>query len=803
MFTLEKVTKSKFSDFSDFGKVSQRFGAKAAGLTTLPSQWTPEFRLIRIDFHKNWLETGELEAGILQEVADWQVQLGEDVIVRSSGVNETIDDRGKYRSIIISAGHDALAVSDAIIEIFDHAQTRDPNDRLGLIIQKHVPSEFTGHLSNERRLKTTRNQWDFEFEKPSIGRSTGIDSTRIEPWPDDVKMITGKSSSEISKSMRRLGNWATKNLPERTHFEWLICGTQLWVVQADFEWPEHDNGIDPTNFQLENGEVSLDFHATTLMEPYKVGTLTKWKKLKNLSDFDFDDVEFAPKIFHLKGETVESSINDQKKSAILINELRAVTADRAVVRTESCDQRLQAFNMPRTDTCSAADAVEWCQKQILAHIADGIAPKDVAFFCHAFLPARAAAWAYASPDRKLVFVDALWGLPDGLQYWPTDTYEVAVDQAKIIQTKTVFKPKFLAELGCGTWDYQNVKKSKARSQVLSRSDILEVASRTHNIAKKLGEEAQIMWFCGIPDEYRVGQNLPWFRSRELFEEEAPRSNQSFRDFTIKVPADLGNLPQHKVCLVLAPDAELVRNDHFLNLVADKALEKDLPIKFFGSRLGHAYYRLVQKKVKLILPNSARYKRTRDRRQFGKLVRDKIPEMIRNGGEEASEGILQSPEILFALAGKMFEEVEEFLEAEDKVSQIAELSDIYELLRAMAHHCDIEWEEVVSSANSKREKRGGFEERKILLETSLPKGENSSTKLPMVSLKDLLEITEGKSSVQIPLGALSNLFAGQKFQANFDGDASRFTFSIIQGKLEITRTQSKDDATKSNQGDLFN
>lgn len=63
----------------------------------------------------------------------------------------------------------------------------------------------------------------------------------------------------------------------------------------------------------------------------------------------------------------------------------------------------------------------------------------------------------------------------------------------------------------------------------------------------------------------------------------------------------------------------------------------------------------------------------------KLVRDGIPEIIRNKGEIPTVRTLNKEEYLLALDKKLSEEVAEYLEAND----LDELGDVIEVIRAIA------------------------------------------------------------------------------------------------------------------------
>ena len=97
-------------------------------------------------------------------------------------------------------------------------------------------------------------------------------------------------------------------------------------------------------------------------------------------------------------------------------------------------------------------------------------------------------------------------------------------------------------------------------------------------------------------------------------------------------------------------------------------------------------------------------------KYHKLVRDKIPDIIRAGGSECVCSVLDKEDYLRMLDEKLQEELLEYQESHD----MEELADMLEVIRAVisAHGCT--WEDVEKIRLSKKEKRGGFEKR-ILLE----------------------------------------------------------------------------------------
>ena len=97
--------------------------------------------------------------------------------------------------------------------------------------------------------------------------------------------------------------------------------------------------------------------------------------------------------------------------------------------------------------------------------------------------------------------------------------------------------------------------------------------------------------------------------------------------------------------------------------------------------------------------------------YGKLVRDRIVDIIRVNGENPKYHTLSDEEYLVELHKKLFEEANEFIENDDP----EELADLMEVLYAIAKHKNINMQEVENIRIKKRQKRGGFED-KIYLET---------------------------------------------------------------------------------------
>lgn len=97
------------------------------------------------------------------------------------------------------------------------------------------------------------------------------------------------------------------------------------------------------------------------------------------------------------------------------------------------------------------------------------------------------------------------------------------------------------------------------------------------------------------------------------------------------------------------------------------------------------------------------------RVYNKLVRDNIPDLIRENGETPVIRTLDDGEYAACLAEKLREEVEEFLAD----SNLDELSDILEVLEALAGLHGWTDGEIQKARRDKAERRGAFRKRVFL------------------------------------------------------------------------------------------
>lgn len=94
---------------------------------------------------------------------------------------------------------------------------------------------------------------------------------------------------------------------------------------------------------------------------------------------------------------------------------------------------------------------------------------------------------------------------------------------------------------------------------------------------------------------------------------------------------------------------------------------------------------------------------------GKLVRDRVPDIVRTRGRKPAVRTLSDHEFRDALLTKLDEEVAEVHAATpDSLSE--ELADVLEVAMAIADVAGVDWSTVEALRREKRSTRGGFEAR---------------------------------------------------------------------------------------------
>jgi predicted house-cleaning noncanonical NTP pyrophosphatase (MazG superfamily) len=101
--------------------------------------------------------------------------------------------------------------------------------------------------------------------------------------------------------------------------------------------------------------------------------------------------------------------------------------------------------------------------------------------------------------------------------------------------------------------------------------------------------------------------------------------------------------------------------------------------------------------------------------YNKLVRDRIPEVIAADRKKFSTRILTNEEYIKELKKKSYEELDEYMNADNNDDAIDELADLLEIIHALAEYHGETFEKVEEIRQKKAEKRGGFKEKIFLIE----------------------------------------------------------------------------------------
>ena len=774
-------------------------GMKAAGLGMIPSPWTPPFFVIATAAYQAWSEADEGRSNFLEGLAEevivgtsaWQTEWGSGILLRSSAVGENLGSRGRNETIELPGDFNRESVSQAIQTIFEQFLRSDIGGSIAVIVQARVPVQVKGHASNERRVSITENQWMFEVEQAREASRRFNSQRASPPVPHDRLRITAPLERSLIARFREVGRWCTLLDQGRAHLEWGATTDTLWLFQLDFEDDLPDEGHHPE--ELLRGSDLKASGTPPLSSPFRsvdLSSPTGWRKIDKIADFVVGRSQPYPKLFWITGDKLAEAL-EQKVD--LQKDLTGIVHGRAICRTDCRSTLIPSLNLPRTESVSEAAALNFMSDTLTALGIKGARTDEVCFILHKFIPATAAAWAVAHPGKQIVRVDSLWGLPDGLQYLPHDTFEFDVVRNEISAERIRFKPKFLQETSDGSWRVIEVGRRFTRYRSLSKPDLAEVAVQTHAICQRIGQPIQIMWFCGIPTELEMGRNVPWFSMPPEKSSGPERSiSPTMPRFAISGIEDLNEaaaLEAGKYVLYINPEnPELFRSTDFLALISKVAGAKQFPVAIAGSILSHAFYMLDREGIGVVAVDEPGRSRTRQRRVFNKMVRDQIPDQISEHGERTALATIAKSEARPALAVKLLEELFELLGAQTPGEVTAELADVLEVVRSLCAATGVSWAEVEVFAAAKRAKRGSFDRNVVLVETSWPtRGDEAGPRKPInIKLANLGKVTSDGSVHTVPFSILLAhggdreviLSDGKRLVVTMDGSGIR----ILEGEL---------------------
>lgn len=104
-----------------------------------------------------------------------------------------------------------------------------------------------------------------------------------------------------------------------------------------------------------------------------------------------------------------------------------------------------------------------------------------------------------------------------------------------------------------------------------------------------------------------------------------------------------------------------------------------------------------------------------KKEYNKLVRDRIPEILLEAGINFKISTLSATEYRQLLRKKIIEEAQEIAEA-DAEHLLTELADLYEVLDALIETYGLSLDAILKEQKQRRIERGGFKQRIKLLWT---------------------------------------------------------------------------------------
>jgi predicted house-cleaning noncanonical NTP pyrophosphatase (MazG superfamily) len=725
------------SHFGDSPGVSvDVVGTKGWGLLQLPLNWTPPFVVLTQALHTEWIGLGEAAARelltgiVMNSPAIAAFTSGDsELLVRSSAVDEALTDRGQFESYRTSPG--ALDLVDTIETSWKtHSDSSDGLvSALPLVIQPHVSCVLAGHMSNERRVSRRHDSWLIEI----LNRDGAlIDSERVQPdSPDRLTLdpIRVRSMRDIPKALRSVPTQRPRspgNQPGRRHYEWVWDGSRVWIVQCDFEitivgeapnskWTRTTSSAMPTCSSL------IDSSATN----------GAWHKTRCVDTFQSCGFPTA-RLLVLQDPEILGQLERGIVGEAVAADVESLAQLPLVVRTDIADSvNRSTVLLPRTETCtSAEDVFKFLLATTRQFHHEGLKANEYCFLLHRFIPARSGAYSMGAPGKRMVRVDGIWGLPDGLLFSPCDSFEVDVVTSTVTWRKPRCKETYLDFDDAGTWFTARSGSTWDWAPSLQDDEVVAIALQTFAVAEREQSQVEVMHFVGVHEYTLLPPVLPWyFRNAADYENPVPSKNVARLPLpyvTIRMPDDLeratqklgGRGSETKQSIRLMPFPEFVRDNEFLDAVADLALELGLPIRLEGSILAHAYYMLTKRGVRVFMMDLEGPPAGQGLQVFEKLVRDDIPGAIEKGGERALVRRATAAELLPLLKRKALEESLELMEARELSDTIEEAADVFEVLRAIMHVLAVPVDELIRRADEKRETRGGFDEGKVLEATYL-------------------------------------------------------------------------------------
>lgn len=732
-------------------------GGKAQGLLRLPPAWVPDFVVVSPQLLADFsaIPAGGRSALIdrwVQKILNSLGSLGsqpvEELILRSNAVAETLESRGEFASGLTTR----VRIRLDLVDLLSLLASQGSGSRIGLIVQNYVQPKARGHLSNERRVAKEYRDAIAQIEYVSSGK---IEERRLShrQWRRashaSQDALLCRDEADILAALREPLSFAAQSR-QRIHFEWAWSGVAVYIVQADAEIPS-GGGVDPRTKVRGRPESIEASRLCVFWSPTVAGT-DDFRKLGNHLGYRSAGY-WQPPFFILDSkDELEKALAGEPSDAFL-SDLAELTRFPFILRTDYRGASLQM--LPRSNQLTSAEqALQWFLAELEPKVeAENLDIGSLYLVGHHYIPSAAAAFSLARPGHEAVFVEALWGIPEGLYYHEHDRYVVHTRSTDFrdlrpgehdrftVDRDVRHKSHFVAPDERGRFSRFEVAPPWDWNPVIpDNADLYSIAEFTRVLAEESGKPINLMWFLECQAGDGDGSPVPWYH--EKVEPEEPSTfemNAHDEVVTIATESDLSQLELREtddepgspaLVVQLSPiEDAAIRDESFAKRVGGAAARLDALVVLNGASLSHIFYVLKRAGAKVCArsPTMA----TSSSEIHGKLVRDRIPEVVASSGEQVRLSTLAPAEFVAALKIKL---VEEALEARDASSSelVGELADLQEVLNELADATGTGKADVEAARARKAETRGAFKDRVLLVGTrassELPDAGNSSRTL---------------------------------------------------------------------------
>jgi len=722
-------------------------GEKAYGLSCLPKAWTlpyvvlsksflNDYRNLNGDqqnysfFLQNWIEN-------IQKALKLNLDTKGPLIIRSSSSEEGLDERGKLHSKSFSIKNLDSDLQSFLKLLADDTDLE--NLSIPLIIQNFIPDEKEkGHLSNERRLYKDTRDWVGEIENSAL--EDKVFKINLRNWREKIdlnnfvnKPLICNSRLQVKNILKIAAHWAYSIQHLRIHFEWVYDGNNIYIVQAD-EAKSLD-GINPHKMYDHLKTQKNAIFNPSIIKKISIEHAKKYPKIHNVFLYQKLNLPIA-NLYILDNQEYINQLKCNDFPNELENDISSLFQGNFIIRmdVDTDDQKTRQM-LPRDNFNNSREAIDWLIEQ--SKKLPTTQELKFVFILHGFIPAISSAFAYAAPGERKVQIESLWGLPEGLYYNSHDKYIVdtgscdikAMDLTRFnIHKKVKYKGFCVIPTENGEWNAEKVKAPYDWKESIEKEEwVLKIAHDSRLIAEEEGKAQSVMWFVDVQQGTDTNTELfPWHHEDyniQLLSETTQNRKKTLFDkvFLIENNKDIVDLKKElalntksiQFVKIQPTDSELLRNKELLNEIGVITQKLNATIILEGGVLSHAFYQLMKTgaSIEILLP----FNDTNETLVFNKLVRDKIPHNIEEGGESPQIVKLSKQSKLLALKEKLIEEAFEVKDADD-VDVLSELADVKEVFDQILIELNISKTELSENQSEKRNKAGGFAEGYVLTKT---------------------------------------------------------------------------------------